>query len=249
MRWAWLVILVAHGANAAKHPRFEPTDLEMENPGISEIDLQVGPIDGQNASRMVMPDFELDLGILEDVELDLDGTYAIEGGNGRTFFDHQLPDNLWPSVKVALGAWKNSPHDRAWAMGMQVGPKIPIAPGASGIGVEGLLLMGVKVGDLHGIINLGGLVDPHTGSAARPTGFEAGLDLQYDLVPDRWAVLGELGGIYYTSADAHQLAATAGIQYSINEQLDVSVVALVGFAAGSDPFGVLFGVSPKLAVW
>jgi len=249
MRWVWILILIPCAAHAAKHPRFEPTDLEMETAGTSEIDIQVGVIDGQSASRLVVPDFEIDLGLWKDIEIDLDGTYAIEGGNGHTFFDHQLPDNLWPSVKVALGDWKNSPQDRAWAMGVQVGPKIPIAPGANGIGVEGLLLMGVKVGDLHGIINLGGLMDPHTGTAARPTGFEAGLDLQYDLVPDRWALLGEVGGIYYTSADAHQLAVTGGIQYSVSEQLDLSVVVLVGFASGSDPVGVLFGASPKLAVW
>lgn len=249
MKRALLLILIAREAHAAKHPRFEPTDLEMENPGISEVDLQVGPVDGQNAWRMVMPDFEIDLGLLDSVELDLDGTYAIEGGNGRTFFDHQLPDNLWPSVKVAIGHWKNSPQDRAWAMGAQVGPKIPIATNANGVGFEGLVLFGMKTGNLHAILNVGGLVDPHTGSAPRPKGVEGGLDLQYDLVPDRWAFLGELGGIYYTSADAHQLAATGGIQYSVNEQLDLSVVVLVGFASGSDPVGVLFGASPKLAVW
>lgn len=242
-----VLVVVAQPAYAAKHPRFEPTDLEMENPGITEIDLQLGPMRGGSAWRLVVPDFEIDLGILERVELDLDGAYAIEGVpvGGPVLFDHSLPDNLWPSLKLELADW----HDHTWALGTQLGPKIPLAPNSSGVGFEGLVLVGRAAGAWHAIVNAGFITDPHVGTAPRPTGIEGGLDLQIDIVKDRWAFLGELGGIYYTSPDAHQLAATAGIQYSVNEQLDLSIVALVGFASGSDPYGLLFGVSPKLAVW
>lgn len=254
MRRAWPLLLVTTSVHAAKHPRFEPTDLEIEKPGISEIDLQVGPVRGPTAWRFVVPDFELDLGLLDKVELDLDGTYSVEGVDvgkvGPVLFDHAAPDNLWPSVRVALGDWHNRSTDSWFAIGAQAGPKLPIANGASGIGFEGLFLLGVKVDPARAILNVGGLVDPRLDSTGRrAAGFEAGLDLQVDIVPDHWAAIGELGGIFFTSNDAHQLAATAGIQWSANEQLDFSVVALVGFASGSDPIGVLFGVSPKLEVW
>ena len=98
-------------------------------------------------------------------------------------------------------------------------------------------------------LNMGLIADSPVGGAPRPTGIEAGLDLTIDIVPDHWAFLGELGGIYFVSKDSHQLAATAGIQWSANEQLDFSLVALVGLLGGNDPYGLLFGVSPKLEVW
>ena len=249
-----MIVLLAGEARAAKHPRFEPTDLEIEKPGIAEIDLQFGPVRGPTAWRVVVPDFELDLGLLDRIELDLDGSYAIEGFDvgtkGPVLFDHSAPENLWPSVRVALGDWHNRSTDSWFAFGVQAGPKIPIANGASGIGFEGLVLFGVKVDPVRAILNTGAIVDPKLDSTGhRATGVELGLDLQVDIVPDHWAAIGELGGIYFTSNDSHQLVATAGIQWSATEQLDFSVVVLVGLVAGSDPYGLLFGVSPKLAVW
>ena len=93
-----------------------------------------------------------------------------------------------------------------------------------------------------------GLVDPRL-IGSRPRGFEAGLDLELVLVPDRWSLLGELGGVHYLSSDSDQLSATAGIQFSPTDMLDVSLVALVGFLAGSDQYGLLVGVSPKLKLF
>lgn len=206
--------MLARQAHAAKHPRFEPTDLEIEKPGTSEIDLQFGGVRGSDRWRAVAPDFELDLGLLDTLELDLDGAYAVQGTTS-------VPDNLWPSLRVALGDWHNRASDRWFALGAQAGPKLPVARGASGVGFEGLALIGFKSDPLRAIVNVGG----------------------------HWAAIGEIGGIYFTSADSHQLAVTAGAQWSASEQLDFSLVALVGLASGSDPYGVLFGVSPKLAVW
>jgi len=202
---------------------------------------------------VVVPDFELDVGILPNLEFDLDGSYAIEGvpvgKTGPLVLDHQLPDNLWPSIKLGLWDHHDEVSDDAWAIGVQLGPKLPLAPDSSGIGFEALALLGRNAGALHAVLQVGGLVDPRVGTAPRPAGIEGGLDLQIDLVKDRWALLGELGGLYYFSPDAHQLAATAGIQYSVTAKLDVSVVAMAGFASGSDPYGLLFGVSPKFRLW
>ena len=83
-------------------PRFEPTDLDLEEPGVAEFDLQVGPArsDGAPGNRMILPDFELDVGLLDNVEIDIDGAFAVER------FD--LPSRkytgepVWAAAKLGL---------------------------------------------------------------------------------------------------------------------------------------------------
>src|SRR5512146_1538481 len=128
-------MLVPVVARAGKHPRFEPTDLELEDSGTMEIDLQAGPVKGPDAARIVVPDFEIDLGILPGVERDVDGAYGVEGvpGGAPRFLDHAAPENLWLSVK--LGLWDHHDADgNAWAVGVQAGPKLRAATDTHGIG-------------------------------------------------------------------------------------------------------------------
>ena len=245
------VVCVAGVAHAAKHPRFEPTDLELENPGTLELDLQLGAIRGPDASRIVVPDFEIDLGILPNLELGLDGAFGVEGVPSGTprFLDHAARENLWASLKIGVLDHRDASGD-AIAVGFQIGPKLPVAPDAHGIGVEGVALVGRMAGRLHLVGQIGALVDPRTGTMARPYGIEGGIDLELDLdARGTWTVLGELGAIWYGSPDASQLATTAGIQYALTPKVDVSVVGMVGVLAGSDPYGILLGISPKLALW
>jgi len=116
-------------------PLFEPTDLELEDGGVAEIDVQMGAIRSQGPWRAVMPDFELDVGLLPGLELDLDGAYAIEGpATGPFSFDHAAPDSLWPCAKIGLYDAHDGPSGRGLAVGVQVGPKLPVASGAHGIG-------------------------------------------------------------------------------------------------------------------
>src|SRR5690349_10275820 len=83
-------------ALARPHRRlFEPTDLELERPGVLELDLQAGLVRGPDAFRLSIPDAELDVGLLPDLEIDLDGAFALEGPDGGALsFDHLAPDNL-----------------------------------------------------------------------------------------------------------------------------------------------------------
>ncbi len=250
---AALVVAAQPGvAEARPQPRFEPTDLELEEPGVTEIDLQLGPVRGQGPWKLVTPDFEIDLGLLPRLELDLDGAWAFEGvtpgSPGSTLFDHTAPDNLWLSAKIGIADWRDPERDRAVAIGLQVGPKLPVANGASGLGLEVLALVGSVWSGSHLVINFGGLYDPSV-MGGRPRGIEAGLDLELELVPDRWSILGELGGVSYVSSDPNQLSGTAGLQFSPTKMLDLSVVFLVGFLSGSDQYGLLFGASPKFALW
>jgi hypothetical protein len=239
-------------ARARARPLFEPTDLEWEDTGVAELDLQFGAVRSPGPWRFVIPDFELDFGIHHNIELDLDGAYAVSGPDSGAFsLDHSVPDSLWPSVKVGL--WNDHDHDRSRsrAVGIQVGPKLPVAPGAHGLGGEALLVLGGSRGGLNLVLNIGGFIEPAQDAASnRQVGGEAGLDLQLQLdSQNRFQLTGELATSYFVSPDPNQLHATGGITWSATPMLDFSVVFLAGFLAGDDRYGILFGVSPKLRMF
>jgi hypothetical protein len=241
-----LVLLVPCSGWARGRPLFEPTDLEMEEPGVVEVDLQFGPVHA-DAWKLVVPDAEIDVGLFPALELDIDGAYAIEGADGRRFtLDHPAPDNLWVAAKVGIADWHAG--SRATAVGAQVGPKLPVARDAHAVGAEGLLLVSEVWGESHVVLNLGALVDPRI-MAERPRGFEGGIDLALSLGPKGWSLTSELGGVHFFSHDANQLHATAGVAWSPTDSLELSVVGLVGLLSGGDRLGLLFGISPKFALW
>jgi hypothetical protein len=231
--------------------RFEPTDLEMENAGTAELDLQVGVAHGDAAWRTVIPDFELDLGLTDNVELDVDGTNAVEGGaDGRYSFDHFAPDNLWISSKLGLLDLRDEAAQTAWSLGLQLGPKLPMASDAHGLGYEALVLVGRTIGATHLALNVGGLVDPgEQVSTGRPVGVESGLDLNIAIGRSPFSVLGEIGGIHYFSTNPDQLSATLGMAWQADDAFEISVLGLAGLLPGGDRGAVLLGFSPKLALW
>jgi hypothetical protein len=246
---AWLGGAVVASARRGVRPLFEPTDLELEKTGVIDIDVQMGAIQGRGPARVVVPDFELDFGILPNLELDIDGAYAIEGPAAGPFsFDHAAPDSLWIGAKVGLYDWSDDEAKSAWALGLQLGPKLPVASAAHGVGGEALLLVGHLVYGTHLVLNAGAFVDPSPdATSGRPVGIELGLDLDRDLDEHgRFSVTGELSGVRFVSSDPAQLLATAGVTFAATENLDLSVVGLVGFLEGSDRYGALLGVSPKL---
>jgi hypothetical protein len=236
-------------ARRGVRPLFEPTDLELETTGTVEIDVQVGAIQSRGPARVVVPDVEVDVGLLPNLELDLDADYAIQGAADAPFsFDYPAPDDLWVAAKIGLFDWNDEDTHRSWALGFQLGPKFPVAGGARGIGGELLFLIGHSRGATHLVLNAGAFADPHPdASTPRPVGLEVGLDIQRDLdAAGRFSVTGELSGVGFVSPDPAQLMATAGLTFSASEDLDLSLVGLVGFLQGSDRYGVLLGVSPKL---
>jgi hypothetical protein len=224
----------------------------MEKSGLVELDTQVGFVHGDNPWRLVVPDVEVDVGISPEVEFDVDATYAVEGpDDGRFSFDHSAPENIWLAVKLGLlDSRENKEDPDAWALGLQLGPKLPIANGAYGIGYETLMLGGYTWGESHFVLNFGGLIDPGPQvSSQRPVGIEGGLDVDLQLGHSVFSVQGELAGAHFFSADSDQLNSTAGITLAASEQLDISLVGFVGFLKGGDKGGVLLGVSPKFQVW
>lgn len=228
-------------------PPFEPQDLELENRGVAELDLEVGAIHSRDPSRIVAPDFELDLGLLHDLELDVDGTYAVEGpSDGKFGFDHSAPDNLWLSAKWCFYDRGNLDDRTGFALGMQLGPKLPLARGAHGVGVESLLLIGTMFGRAHLVWNAGGFVDPALGTTGRPTGLELGVDVDIDLdAKDTFSLDAGVSSVLFFSDDPHQLITATGVTWSPLDDLDLSLTGLLGIA-GPDRYGILLGVAPKV---
>jgi hypothetical protein len=244
-------LLAASAARAAPVRRiFEPTDMEFEEPGMAELDMEFGLVRGENAYRVSTPDFELDLGLMSNLELDVDGELAVAGPNDGTFtFDRFRPDNTWTALKVGLLDFTTGDH--VWTAGVQLGPKLPTAHANRGVGGEGLVLLGWRRGEASLVVNLGGLLDPapHAGSP-RPAAFEGGIDLSLPLDADgRWALAGGLSGVRYVSPDNDQLNALLGVVWSPSDLLDLSLTVFGGPLDGGDRWGVLFGFSPKVRLW
>lgn len=247
----------AAGARRGVRPLFEPTDLELEEPGVAELDLQAGLVRGQQPWRLVIPDFELDLGLWRNLELDVDGAYALESpGPSSLRFNEAAPDNLWVALKVGLYDWAEdgpTPDDLyAWAVGAQVGPKLPVSPGSHALGLEALALLGHVQWKSHFVLNAGWFFDPYTSrTSSRPIGIELGLDFDRDLdAGGKYQVTAELSGVRYLSGDPNQLVATAGLAWTpIPPSTQLSVVGLVGAFNGSDRYGFLLGLSQKVGLW
>jgi hypothetical protein len=245
------LVLVTTPAAARRRPLFEPTDLELEDPGVAEVDLQYGAFKSDAPWRVVVPDLEVDVGLTENVEVDVDGAFAVSGpDDGSLSPEHEVFDNIWLCTKLELYDNRNDETKRAFAAGIQLGPKLPVAPEAHGIGYEGLVLAGFTWGESHLVFNVGGLVDPGAEiSRKRPAGVEGGVDLDLDLGWSDLSMSAELGGVAYVSSDPNDLHATAGLTWAESKDLDISVAGLVGFLPGGDRVGFLIGVSPKLTLW
>lgn len=244
------VLLATNGsAFAASHHRhFEPDDLELEEPGTLDVDLQAGPVWGTSASgnHLLLPDFEIGLGLTDDVELDVSGTFALDRENGQR---HVTGDPLWIAAKLGVFDARDS-HGNVWAVGLELGPRLPTID-AAGVGYGALGLLGFTHRGLALVLNAGTLIDPGASlSEEHPTSLLLGLDLNAEL--DRkgaWSAQSELGFVHYLSSDPDELAFTLGATYAVNPRLDVSVMALTGFLAHSDHAGLLLGVSPQFGLW
>jgi hypothetical protein len=249
---ALLLLLMVGPAQARPIRRlFEPTDLEWEKPGTAELDLQLGMIRGPDAFRLVIPDVELDIGITHEIELDVDGAFAFEGPmSGQLRYDHVAPDNLWVPLKAGLLSFQNQAHSFVTATGLQLGPKLPIARQARGLGLEGLFLLGLGFEHTHANFNLGALLDPAVGGGSRPGGYEGGVAFDQDLDnAGKWSLTGEFGAVHFFSTDRDQMHATAGIALNPSDSLTLSAVALAGLLRADDRYGLLLGVSPKMRLW
>ncbi len=235
---------------APRRPRFEPTDLELEQPGEAELDLQLGPAFGESdgGTRLLLPDFELDLGLLPNLEVDIDGAFSLDHLNEPA--SRGLGgDALWTSLK--LGLYDRHEPGRAFAVGLQLGPRLPVIPGTRGIGYGALALVGFVRGPLHLALNAGGVVDPGDQVfGKRPVSVVVGASVDIDL--DDWDVFSLLlqaGSAIYTSPDPHELSLGAGLAWNVGSKLEVSLLGVAGMLPHTDRATLLLGFSPKVALF
>lgn len=230
--------------------RFEPTDLDLQGPGIVEVDTQLGVISGEDGVRRYVPDFEASVGISTSVELEVDGSFGLDSASKPQFLDNTLL-----ALRLAILDVRDSPESKsAWAAGVQVGPRLPTALGTHGLGVEAIAIAGRTAGKMHLYLQGGTLLDPlqYTPGvrAMRPFGIEGGLDLDLDLDDhDRWSVKGELGGVKFLSQDRSQLHVTAGPAVRVVPWLELSLVGVLGFLPGGDHYGALLGAATRFGVF
>ena len=253
---SFVSLVLAHGdAQARVHARFEPTDLELEDPGTLELDMQfgattgdVGLVRGGPGGRLFFPDYELDIGLLPRLELDLDGAVTVEPL--RTKAGWTIGEPLWASAKIGLVDVRDQEHARAVAVGVQLGPRLPIATTLHGAGYEALALVGIELGVTHVVVNAGALIDPANGdSRTRPYGIVGGLDVSFELdAAKHWSLLGEVGGAAYFAGAPQQLTTTAGVAWDTGATT-MSLIVLASPIGESDRLGVLMGVSPKLTLF
>lgn len=249
-----VALLLTPPALARPHLRrhFEPTDLELELPGTVQLDLEVGLVRSQDPWRLVVPDFDLDVGLATWLELGLNGGYALEGAPGESFsLDHSTSDPLWASAKVGLLDLVDEEASRSYALGLQAGPKLPTFPGGHGVGVEGLLLGGVGLGATTLSVNVGGFVDPaQAGSNQRPIAFESGITWDQDLDhAGHYSISTDLSGVVFAHHEPAELELAVGPVVEVASWLDLSFTAVLGLLPSGDRYGALFGFSPHLQVW
>ncbi len=243
-----LIVLGVALPAAAKRRHFEPDDLELEDVGTLDFDLQGGPLYGTSDSRshVLLPDFEIGLGVAPDVEVDVSGAFTLDRMNDRR---HVSGDALWIATKLGLFDSRDSDGD-TWALGVELGPRFPTLE-AAGIGYGALGLVGYTHGSVTWVLNAGTLIDPGERVGARhPSSLVCGLDLNANLDPRGiWSLQSELGTAYYLGPDPHELAFTLGATYAVTPRLDVSLTAFSGFLRHTDHAGLLLGVSPQFGLW
>jgi hypothetical protein len=249
LRLPLILLFLAPSADARPtRPRFEPTDLDLEETGTAELDLQFGVTrgDGPPGNRLVLPDFEFDLGLTPNVEIDIDGAFGFDRYDQPT--RRFVGEALWTGVKLGFIDVRDEARKESVALGMQLGPRIATVGESRGVGYGALALLGFNERRVHAVLNAGGFVDPGPEiTQGQQKSVVSGLDLSIDLdAKSVWEFDAEMAYAYYLSPDPNELAASAGASYDVSQNLEISITTIVGFLSGYDRFAILMGATPKI---
>ena len=247
-----LALLVACGEAAAltRRPQFEPTDLDIDAPGVLDLDLQFGLVRTGRGLHAFAPDLEIDLGIAPGFELDLDGTFMLASGPGGVFpLDTPQYDNLWVSTKVMMFDWADTDRHRALAIGLQQGARLPVSTAGRGVGFEALLLVGVALPRMRLTLNLGGVADPASEDSPPTNALLSGLNASFDMDSKGLLTLECAGLVAWSPGRPTDAAVTFGLTYAATQWLDLSITGLTGYLDGGAAYGLLLGISPQIRLW
>jgi hypothetical protein len=246
----FVLLWVPQRAKAARffRARFEPETLELQEPGNLEVDMQVGGLygDGVDGSRIILPDYEIDLGLTNWLEVDIDGAFSITQVGGDVGIGG---DPLWTSLRFEVLDLKDE-RGRHFGIGLQAGPRFRTVDNARGVGLGALLLVGGGTKKFHAVANLGAFLDREQAGAIAYGG-----SVMWDLERRRkWTVQGQLAASHYFGntngdTDPDQLWLLAGFGNQLTETLQVSLLALANPFARGDRLGGLVAFTWDHRLW
>lgn len=229
--------------------RFDPDTLELQKPGLLELNVSVGGLygDGVDGSRLVSPDLELDLGVLEWLEVDIDAAFSLT--NLGTSEVGAGGDPLWASARVELLNLKDE-EGKNFGIGLQAGPRFRTIDNARGVGLGSLLLVGGGTKTLRAVGNLGCFLDRDQAGA-----IVYGGTIEWDFARRRrWTVQGQMAGAHYFGntfgdTDPDQALLLAGVGTEVSKELQVSLLAMAGPFARGDRAGLVASVTWDHQLW
>lgn len=253
-RWAWIaslaVLLAALPAHArTRRPLFDPEDLEMEHVGVLAVEATVGPVGDRESLRVFLPGLSIDLGLGEGAEVGFDGGFVASSPAAGLQPLAAEPTDGWLSLKHAVWTNREENASSAVAVGLQHGVRLPIAPAATGLGYQALVLAAMRRPGMLVVANIGAFIDPrHAG--ARAWGMLLGTDGTVDLTADgRWHLDADLSCTVDGHVNTAEVALVAGAQRSWDDRLDLGLAVLTGWVAGGPALGMLVVASPKFRIW
>lgn len=223
--------------------RFEVDTLEVEKPGKLAFDAQLGSVygDGADGSRLILPDFEVDLGITRWLELDVDTGYSyINVGSERREWVGQP---IWTALRFDLYSKRNEVTGNNFGVGVQAGPRLPNLRNLGGVGFSGLVLFGGGTRKFHIVANLGSTADIEQALA-----FNYGVSAGYEF-DSKVSIVGQVAGVYYFQRDTDQLLLLVGVSRALTEELEIELLALGGPVYDGDRIGLLVGMTYRTGLW
>jgi hypothetical protein len=225
--------------------RFRPGTLELQKVGELEVETEAGLIygDGQDRSRLAIPDFALGLGVLEWLEVNLDSSLAVTKigtADGR-----YVGEPLWLSGRFDLYNFEDERTGSSFGIGAQVGPRLPSLHNARGIGVGAIGLIGGGPKGLNFVLSVGSTVD-----AAQSLAIVYGLSVEYELErKHKWTLIGELAGARYFDDDPDQLLLNVGFGTDLTDALELELLLLTGPVYEGDRIGLMAGFTYDHSLW
>jgi hypothetical protein len=219
-----------------------------------EIDCLIGPVRHEGEPRINLPDCEISLGIVKNVEVAYVGLLAFERpeGGGSLFGAH-VWENGWLSVEVGLLRVQAPKTKSHWSLGVRAGPMLPLIDGSHGPGFAALGLVGRTIGgdffeSTRFTFGIGGLVDSAMAGSDRPVAAIALGDVEADMKFHDLELVGSLEVKAFASSDPSELTILGGVTWA-PDGFEVSILGVAGALEGGDRYGVLLRFDPKITLW
>ncbi|MDB4989066.1 MAG: hypothetical protein JWN04_4244 [Myxococcaceae bacterium] len=225
--------------------RFRPGDLDLQEPGELSIETDYGLIygDGQDGLRVPAPDFDIGLGVLDWLEVNIDSSFSqTQIGSKNAQY---VGEPIWLSGRFDLYSLEDKKTGSSFGLGAQVGPRLPSLHNAQGVGVAGIGLIGGGTNNFNVVFNVGTTLD-----AGQSLALTYGVDLEYDFGQKKiWSLQGEVAGAHYFGNSPDQLLINFGFGAQVTQRLQLTLLAITGPVYQGDRLGFEGGVIYDHNLW